>query len=146
MNSYKRLHATFEAPGTVTWSHRHRAALVRVSSHGIEFRGADPTANPYLLVAGLLLAGADGIAAEIDPGPADDESAGGYEAHVAETRYRPLPRSLDEALDHLLADDVLMDGLDPLVIERLVDGRRAESEAYRRHVTTWERDRYLTQS
>ena len=120
-DSYKRLHATFEAPGTVTWSHRHRAALVRVSPHGIEFRGADPTANPYLLVAGLLLAGADGIAAEIDPGPADDESAGGYEAHVAETRYRPLPRSL-------------------------VDGRRAESEAYRRHVTTWERDRYLTQS
>lgn len=144
VNSYKRLHATFEAPGTVTWSHRHRAALVRVSPHGIEFRGADPTANPYLLVAGLLLAGADGIAAEIDPGPAEDESAGGYEAHVAETRYRPLPRSLDEALDHLLADDVLMDGLDPLVIERLVDGRRAEAEAYRRHVTTWERDRYLT--
>ena len=146
VNSYKRLHATFEAPGAVMWSHRHRAALVRVGSQGIEFRGADPTANPYLLIAGLLLAGADGLESGDDPGPAEDESAGGYEAHVAETRYRPLPRSLDEALDKLLADDVLMDGLDPLVIERLVDGRRAEIEAYRRHVTSWERDRYLTQS
>ena len=146
VNSYKRLHATFEAPGAVMWSHRHRAALVRVSSQGIEFRGADPAANPYLLLAGLLLTGADGVEAGSDPGPAEDESTGGFDAHVTETRYRPLPRSLDEALDQLLGDDVLMDGLDALVIERLVDGRRAESEAYRRHVTAWERDRYLTQS
>jgi glutamine synthetase len=146
VNSYKRLHATFEAPGAVMWSHRHRAALVRVSSQGIEFRGADPAANPYLLLAGLLLAGADGLEAGHDPGPADDESTGGFEAHVTESRYRPLPRSLDEALDALLADDVLMDGLDPLVIERLIAGRRAEAEAYRRHVTTWERTRYLTKS
>jgi len=146
VNSYKRLHATFEAPGSVMWSHRHRAALVRVGSQGIEFRGADPAANPYLLLAGLLLAEADGLASRHDPGPAEDESTGGYDAHVAETRYRPLPRTLDEALDQLLADDLLMDGLDPLVIERLVDGRRAEAEAYRRHVTSWERDRYLGQT
>ena len=113
---------------------------------GIEFRGADPAANPYLLLAGLLLAGADGMASGSDPGPAEDEDAGGFEAHAGERRYRPLPRSLEEALDQLLADDVLVDGLDPLVIERLVDGRRAEAEDYRRHVTSWERGRYLTQS
>ena len=146
VNSYKRLHATAEAPGAVMWSHRHRAALVRVGVHGIEFRGADPAANPYLLFAGLLLAGADGLASRTDPGPAEDESSGGFDPHVAETRYRPLPRTLDDALDQLLADDVLLDGIDPMVVGRLVDGRRAEAEAYRRHVTQWERSRYLTQT
>ncbi len=146
VNSYKRLHATFEAPGSVMWSHRHRAALIRVSGSGIEFRGADPTANPYLLISGLLLAAADGMAGELDPGAAEDESAGGYDSHPTESRYRPLARSLDEALDQLLLDEVLVDGLDSMLVERLVDGRRAEAEAYRQHVTAWERHRYLSDS
>ncbi len=143
VNSYKRLHATAEAPSSIMWSHRHRASLVRVSSTGIEFRGADPTANPYLFVAALLLSGADGLSNDTDPGPPEDESQGGYEGHVVESRYRPLPRSLDEAIDLLLTDDVLIDGLDTVLVERLVDGRRSEADEARRHVTPWERSRYL---
>jgi glutamine synthetase len=142
VNSYKRLHSTFEAPGTVMWSHHHRAALVRVGSLGIEHRGADPSANPYLLVAGLLLAGVDGLESDADPGPAQDESAGGFDTRI-EVRYEPLPRTLDDALDALLRDEVLLDGLDPVLVERLVDGRRAEADEYRRHVTSWEHRQYL---
>jgi glutamine synthetase len=142
VNSYKRLHATDEAPNGAMWSHRHRAALVRVSQSGIEFRGADPSANPYLLVAGLLLAGADGLEEHLEPGPAEDESLGGFDARTS-VRHRPLPRTLDEALDALAADDVLVDGFDGSVLSRMIEGRRAEAEAYRRHVTAWERDRYL---
>src|SRR6202011_5656899 len=57
VNSYKRLHSGAEAPGAAVWAHVNRAALIRVGSEvgtggggpGIEFRGADPSAHPYLL-------------------------------------------------------------------------------------------------
>jgi glutamine synthetase len=149
VNSYRRLHAGPEAPGAAMWAHHSRAALVRVSSDlrelaSIEFRGADPQANPYLLLAGLLLAGAAGASAGLDLDPPSDESVGGYDPVVrTTTRYDPLPRSLDEALDALAADDVLVEGLDSALIDRLVDGRRAEAEEYRDHVTSWELERYL---
>jgi len=143
VNSYKRLHSGAEAPGAVMWSHHHRAALVRVSPAGIEYRGSDPAANPYLLVAGLLLAGADGMERSLDPGPPQEESEGGFDPTGEAVRLRPLPRTLDDALDGLLADDVLIDGLGFGLVQRLADGRRAEAEAYRAHVTSWERRTYL---
>src|SRR5262249_44755611 len=96
-----------------------------------------------LLIAGLLLAAADGLDLGTDPGPPQDESVGGFDASVQSVRERPLPRTLDEALDAFLADDVLLDGFDSALVQRLVDGRRAEAAAYGRHVTQWERDRYL---
>ena len=151
VNSYKRLHAGPEAPGAVVWAHTNRAALLRVSSYrgpdaSIEYRGADPSANPYLLLAGLLAAGIDGLERGLElPSPAE-ESARGYDPTVAETLLEPLPRSLDDALDALLADDVLVDTFDDQLLARLVDGRRAEAEAYRGLVTTWERDRYLEEA
>ena len=143
VNSYKRLHGTGEAPGSAMWSHRHRAALLRVSASGIEYRGSDPSANPYLLIAGLLLAGADGISEDAELGPAQDESIGGFDPTGDSVRYEPLPRTLDDALDALMADDVIVDGFDDALLNRLVDGRRAEAAAYRQHVTKWEIDRYL---
>jgi glutamine synthetase len=143
VNSYKRLHGTDEAPRAAMWGYRHRAGLLRVGPAGIEYRGADPSANPYLLVAGLLLAAADGLDVRADPGPPQDESVGGFDASLESVRERPLPRTLDEALDAFLTDDVLLDGFDSALVQRLIDGRRAEAAAYGRHVTQWERDRYL---
>jgi glutamine synthetase len=149
INSYKRLHASAEAPGAVVWAHTNRGALVRVSSFrgpdaSIEYRGADPAANPYLLVAGLLVAGAHGIEADLTLGPAAEEQALGFDPAGSDSvRFDALPRGLDDALDALLADDVLVDALDSQLLSRLVDGRRAEAEEYRGHVTGWERDRYF---
>ena len=148
VNSYKRLHAGPEAPSAIVWAHMNRAALVRVSSSrgpdaSIEYRGADPSANPYLLLAGLLAAGLDGIEQDLElPGRAE-EVAGGYDPVGDELRVEPLPRSLDDALDALLADDVLVDAFDDQLLARLVDGRRAEAQAYGALVTDWERARYL---
>jgi len=148
VNSYKRLHAGPEAPSAIVWAHMNRAALVRVSSYrgadaSIEYRGADPSANPYLLIAGLIAAGLDGIDQDLElPGRAE-EVAGGYDPVQAELRIEPLPRTLDDALDALLADDVIVDAFDDQLLGRLVDGRRAEAQAYGALVTDWERTRYL---
>jgi len=148
VNSYKRLHAGPEAPSAIVWAHMNRAALVRVSSYlgagaSIEYRGADPSANPYLLIAGLIAAGVDGIDQDRElPGRAE-EVAGGYDPVGTELRVEPLPRTLDDALDALLADDVIVDAFDDQLLARLVDGRRAEAQAYGALVTDWERARYL---
>ena len=145
VNSYKRLHAGPEAPGAAVWAHVNRAALVRIGDgDAVEYRGADPSANPYLLVAGLLAAEADGLANRLDPGSPLEEQVDSYEPTGTETvRYQPLPRSLDEALDALLEDDAFADAFDHRLLGHLVDGRRGEAEAYRAHVSPWELDRYL---
>ena len=149
INSYKRLHSGPEAPGAVVWAHANRAALVRVSSYlgenaSIEYRGADPSANPYLLLAGLLVAGRHGVDEELElPPPLEEDLEGFDPAATDSVRFEPLPRNLDDALDAFLADDVLVDAFDHQLVSRLVDGRRAEAEEYRGVVTGWERDRYL---
>ena len=151
VNSYKRLHAGPEAPGSAVWAHVNRAALVRIDASGpttpgIEYRAADPSANPYLLVAGLLVAEADGMAGGLDPGPPLEEVADSFDpGHADAVRYQPLPRSLDEALDALLTDDTFVDAFDHRLLANLIDGRRGEAEAYRGHVTSWELERYLDQ-
>ena len=148
VNSYKRLHSGPEAPGAVVWAHRNRAALIRVSSSrggeaSIEYRGADPSANPYLLVAGLLASAAHGLEADLELPPPLEEDVGTFDPAGADAiRYEPLPRDLDDALDALLSDDVLADNFDRQLLSRLVDGRRAEAEEYRAHVTRWEVSRY----
>jgi glutamine synthetase len=145
VNSYKRLHAGPEAPSAAVWAHLNRAALVRIGEGGIiEYRGADPSANPYLLVAGLLAAEADGLANSLDPGPPLEEAVDTFDPVLVErVRYQPLPRNLDEALDAVLEDDAFADAFDRRLLGNLVDGRRGEAEAYRAHVTSWELERYL---
>ena len=125
---------------------RRRSALIRVGggqgvSRSIEYRGADPLPNPYLVLAGLLTTGACGIDAELDLEPPTDEGTGFDPASAR--RFVPLPRNLEEALDALMRDDLLVDLFDPALLTNLVDGRRGELDAFRAHVTSWERDHYL---
>ena len=134
------------------WAHVNRGALLRVTSSwggapSIEFRGADPLANPYLLLAGLLVAAADGLENGLDLGPAVEEDFRGFDpASMDSSRLLPLPRDLDMALDALLADDVLVDAFDQALLSRLVDGRRAEIEQYWSRVTPWGLERYFDEA
>jgi len=152
VNSYKRLHSGPEAPAASVWAHLNRGALIRLSPNvlggaTLEFRASDPSANPYLLFAGFLAAGADGIITDLELPPAFEEEIGSFDpAAIDSTRSEPLPRDLDEALDALMSDDVLVDTFDQQLLSRLVDGRRAEAAAYRAQVTPWEIDRYLDEA
>ncbi|MDQ1393907.1 MAG: hypothetical protein QOF30_2884 [Acidimicrobiaceae bacterium] len=152
INSYKRLHSGPEAPSDIIWGHLNRSAVIRVGSSGeqrpaIEFRLADPAANPYLLVSGLLAAAAHGVAADVDPGGPFEEDIGGFDPATASAmQVRRLPRDLDGALDALVADDVLVDAFDSRLLSRLVDGRRVEADDFRAQVTPWEVEHYLDEA
>ena len=108
-NSYKRLVPGFEAPVMLAYSARNRSASIRIpyepSPKGkrIEVRFPDPTGNPYLAFAAMLMAGIDGIQNKIHPGdPADKDL---YDLPAEEAADIPTVAStLEMALDALDAD------------------------------------------
>jgi len=108
-NSYKRLVPGFEAPVMLAYSARNRSASVRIpwvsspKGRRIELRFPDPTANPYLAFAAMLMAGLDGIKNKIHPGEAMDKDL--YDLPAEEAKAIPkVCHSLDMALDALDAD------------------------------------------
>ena len=116
-NSYRRLVPGFEAPVNLAYSARNRSACARIpmyfntpESKRIEFRCPDPTANPYLAFAAMLMAGLDGIANKIDPGDPLDVDL--YDLSPEDAAgIKQVPGSLEEALNALEADnEFLMHG------------------------------------
>jgi glutamine synthetase len=108
-NSYKRLIPGFEAPVLLAYSARNRSASCRIpyatSPNGkrVEVRFPDPTANPYLAFAAMLMAGLDGIQNKINPGDAMDKNL--YDLPPEELKDVPtVCASLREALGELDAD------------------------------------------
>ena len=109
-NSYRRLVPGFEAPVNLAYSQRNRSAICRIPVYSkspkakrVEFRAPDPSCNPYLCFAALLMAGLDGIQNRIDPGqPADKDL---YELPLEELKLiKQVPGSLGEVLDALEKD------------------------------------------
>ena len=108
-NSYKRLIPGFEAPVMLAYSARNRSASIRIpyvaSPKGkrIEARFPDPTANPYLAFAAMLMAGIDGVKNKLHPGDAADKDL--YDLPAEEAAQIPqVCGSLREALASLEAD------------------------------------------
>ena len=124
-----------EAPVNLVYSQRNRSAAVRIPVYSasakakrLEFRPPDPTANPYLAFAAMLMAGLDGIQKRIDPGlPVDADI---YELAQEElARLGTVPGSLEAAIDaleedheFLLKGDVFTEDL----IETWIEYKRAE--------------------
>jgi glutamine synthetase len=108
-NSYKRLVPGFEAPVMLAYSARNRSASIRIpyvanpKARRIEVRFPDPSANPYLAFAAMMMAGLDGIQNKIHPGDAMDKDL--YELPPEEAKDIPtVCHSLDQALDYLAND------------------------------------------
>ena len=137
VNSYRRLIPGYEAPIYLVWSKANRSAAVRVPFYKrgearrrrIEYRPPDPTANPYLAAAAILMAGLDGVRRKIDPGDPVDENV--YKMTPERRRalgVRELPRSLEEALDELESDSEWLKPAFPRsLVEAYIEVKRAES-------------------
>jgi glutamine synthetase len=109
-NSYKRLTPGFEAPVNLALSARNRSASCRIPLYSaspaakrVEVRYPDPTCNPYLAFAAMLMAGIDGVTRRTSPGDPLDHDL--YElSPEALAKIPTMPASLDEALAELQAD------------------------------------------
>lgn len=151
VNSYKRLVPGFEAPVNICWSPRNRSALVRVpmykrkpSAIRIEYRGADPSCNPYLAISVQLAAGLDGIKKKIDPG--DPVMVDVYKLSPREKRelgIGELPTTLRDALDHLASDEVLQKVLGRHVFDAFMEIKIDEWNQFCLYITPWEFMKYF---
>ncbi|HXV38607.1 MAG TPA: type I glutamate--ammonia ligase [Nitrosopumilaceae archaeon] len=112
-NSYKRLVPGFEAPIGICWGLSNRSASIRVPKtfdgdylkKRIEYRIPDAASNIYLLEAGILLAGLDGIKRKLDPGSPVEEDVYGMTSEKRKSHnIRFLPSTLKDALDALQSD------------------------------------------
>jgi glutamine synthetase len=109
-NSYRRLVPGFEAPVNLAYSQRNRSAVCRIPVYSkspkakrVEFRAPDPSANPYLCFAALLMAGLDGVQNQIDPGEPMDKDL--YDLPPEEMlKIEQVPGSFEKVLGALEAD------------------------------------------
>lgn len=134
-NSYKRLVPGFEAPVNLAYSRRNRSAACRIPMYSaspaakrVEFRPPDPSCNPYMAFAAMLMAGLDGIVNKMDPGPPLDKDI--YELDPDELASVPsIPGSLEEALDALERDHAFLlrgDVFTEEVLRTYVDYKRSK--------------------
>jgi glutamine synthetase len=137
-NSYRRLVPGFEAPVNLMYSARNRSAICRIPMYSnspnakrVEFRAPDPTANPYLAFAAMLMAGLDGIKKKIEPPAPIDEDL--YELHdERKALIKTVPGSLAEAVDALEKDqEFLLEGdvFTPDVLDTWITIKRAKDIA-----------------
>lgn len=150
VNSYKRLGTSFEAPVYVTWAHVNRSALIRIPSTAqgkeshtrLELRCPDPSANPYLAMAVMLMAGLDGIKQKMSlPDPIEETLLSRDRGRFR--RVEVLPTSLGEAIEALTADEVVLGALGAYINDRYISAKRQEVDAYNRQITQWELENYL---
>jgi len=141
-NCYHRLKPHTFAPSNISWGIEDRTAFVRTkatrdkATHH-EMRGASGISNPYLSAAAVLAAGLLGIKGKLklqpqSKGPSEEDSA-----------HQKLPRSLEEALDHLEADKAMCGMLGKPFVKLFTTVKRHELARFRSHVTDWERNEYL---
>jgi glutamine synthetase len=150
VNSYKRLvvgralsGATW-APAYITYGNNNRTACVRVPYGRLELRLPDGSCNPYLATAAILAAGLDGIDRKLDPGAPNNTNL--YEwtpAQLDDAGIKLLPQTLTEALDEFERDEIVCAALGNDLAREFVRLKRMEWVEYCRHVSDWERQRYL---
>jgi glutamine synthetase len=139
-NSYKRLVPGYEAPVNLAYSARNRSAAIRIPTYSenpkarrIEYRPPDPSANPYLCFAAMLMAGLDGIQNKIDPGEPMDKNL--YELPPEElARVPQICGSLEEAIRELEADHEFLlkgDVFTRDFLEMWISVKRKEADALR---------------
>ena len=148
VNSYKRINAPVTSsgstwsPNTITYAGNNRTHMIRIPEDGrFELRLPDGAANPYLLQAGILAAGLDGIAAKRDPGKPLDINM--YTHGHTVSSAKKLPLNLLDALRAFNHSNLFRESLGEEFISAYVKLKTDSWNDYARHLTAWERDTTL---
>jgi len=151
INSFKRLIPGYEAPVYIGWSRRNRSALIRVPLYQpgkevatrMELRCPDPSGNPYLQLASMLMAGLKGIEEGYEmPDPMEFNLYNLTEEEREAKGIESLPASLEQAVALSEKSELVKEILGPHSFERFITLKKKECEEYRLQVTQWELDKY----
>lgn len=147
-NSHRRLQPSSWASNTVSWGFDNRECAVRVASSfygreeesfNLELKASDASANPYLALGGLIMAGLDGIERGLEPGDPCEHDPARLSAEDRERcGVRDLPASMGAALDELEADEVLLPSMNDLLARCYLAVRRSEAQAFAAHDVDFE--------
>ncbi len=150
VNSYKRIVPGYEAPCYVSWSDSNRSTMIRIpAARGLktrtEIRSVDVATNPYLAIAAILAAGLDGIAGNC---PNVEPVYDNLFACSAEKRkalgVKSLPANLEEAMVEFKKDKVIQAAMGEHITSKMLEAKALEWDEYRKHVSKWEIDRYIS--
>ena len=151
VNSYKRLVSGYEAPIYACWSDANRSSLVRIPAiRGLatrtELRNVDPTANPYLALAGILACGMDGIKNlkddEILP-PINDNLFSLSEEEISARNIVCLPATLHASIKEFKKSAILKDVLGEHLFPKYIEAKEKEWTEYHTTVSEYELEKYL---
>lgn len=152
INSYKRLVPGHEAPIYRCWATKNRSSMIRIPqidptqtyAARAEIRSPDALANPYLVFAGLLKAGLEGIKSQLEAPQAAEMNV--YRARSEELAARnigTLPTSLEQALELFEQSDFMYQLLGQHAIHEYLKAKREELISFKKTITNWEIERYL---
>ncbi len=148
VNSYKRINAPRTqsgatwAPNAVSYSGNNRTHMIRVPDKGrFEMRLMDGAANPYLMQAGILAAGLDGIKHKRDPGKRLDINM--YTDGHKPKGLKKLPLNLLDAIRATEKSQTLKDELGAELVESYCKLKREQWNEYTRAISQWEYDHTL---
>jgi len=148
VNSYKRIDAQVTlsgatwSPNAITYGGNNRTHMVRIPDKGrFELRLIDGAANPYLLQAGILAAGLDGIDNQRDPGKPLEINM--YTEGHKLRNVRRLPSNLLDAIRTFEKSKVLKAGLGEALVSSYAKLKHLEWRSYAAAISPWERDHTL---
>lgn len=141
VNDYKRRQDFTLCPTTDAWGGDNRTVAIRMidadGSYRFEQRDPCSTSNLYLVVAGQLAAGFDGVRTKAQPGPRCELNA------YTDPNSKPLPRTVPAAIEALEGSDLARQVFPSLLIDTYIDTVRREYDAVMLPVSELERKRYI---
>jgi len=156
INSYRRINApptksgATWSPSSISYTGNNRTHMIRIPDPGrFELRLMDGSANPYLLQAGVLAAGLEGINKKINPGK--PLFCNMYTDYKKYPNLPKLPNNVSEALNMLSGSKVLNKAFGKKIIDSYIKLKSNEIDNFnkqevfdkKKSVTKWEKDNTL---
>ena len=152
INSYRRINAAPTksgaswSPSSISYTGNNRTHMIRIPDPGrFELRLMDGSANPYLLQAGVLAAGLNGLKNKINPGK--PLNCNMYTDYKKYPNLPKLPDNLEQSLEKLKNNKKMNDSFGKEVIESYLKLRKSEINEFNQKenfnkkepITKWER-------
>ena len=156
INSYRRINApptksgATWSPSSISYTGNNRTHMIRIPDKGrFELRLMDGSANPYLLQAGIIAAGLDGINKKLNPGK--PLHCNMYKDHKKYPKLKKLPNDINQAINMLKNSKSLSKAFGTEVIKSYIKLKNSEIQNFKnknnfnkkKPVSQWEKDNTL---